>query len=141
MTACTHQRPAAGEGKRLRHENGLTVVEGSYEATATASGFLFKPPASEARRFTKRIVVEVRESEPAGDWPESRSVEGTESRYRVDSRSGGSGGEERVLRAWKKDGPVWITLEETAQSEHPSDSDFETGWGLLGSARMDRDRP
>jgi len=133
--SCSGPQSPSSEKSKMTHPNGLTVVPPpALTSEQTSDGFVFRPENWRNMRSPKEIRIEVRTSEPAGTWPSGKTLNGTAIHYRIDSRQGGSGGEERVLEAWKQAGSRWIWLSESTQSETPSDADFNDGWSLLDKA-------
>lgn len=140
LSACSSSPDAKQpEGKPMRHENGLivTVPESLYEVEKTASGFRLIPAGTRDTRSQTEILLELEPIRPPGEFPLTRSLGGIEAHYRIDSVGGGSGGEERTLRAFKPSGTRHISLTQTIQSEMPHDSAFDPAWKLLSGAHTE----
>lgn len=135
MACSAHSEP---QGRIMRHDNGLAVTAvAAWEAEVTPQGFRFRPVGWQDMRSPGEILLETHAAAPAGEFPQSRRVDGTDARYRVDTHPGGSGGDERSLTAWTTIGGRIVVLQQTSQSEDPGEGDFEEGWALLGSARIE----
>jgi hypothetical protein len=126
-------------GKRMKHENGLIIVVSDtvYETEKTAYGFRLIPAGTRDTRRQTEILVELKADPPPGEFSQTRSLDGIEARYRIDADTGGSGGEERTLTAFKPSGSRYIYLTQTVQSEMPHDSAFDPAWKLLSGAHIE----
>jgi hypothetical protein len=127
------------DGKPMKHENGLivSVPDAAYETEKTAHGFRLIPAGTRDTRRQTEILLELKPDRPPGEFPLTRSLDGIEARYRIDVDSGGSGGEERTLTAFKSSGIGHISLRQTVQSEIPHDSAFDPAWKLLSGAHTE----
>lgn len=119
-------------------EKGITVTvpQDGFEVEKIASGLRLRPVAWRDSRYPESILLEVRDTEPAGLFPKQRALETGEAHYRIDTAEGGSGGEEITLHAWLAVGKRIFYLRHTLQSEDRREAEFDRGWRLLGSARV-----
>ena len=127
--------------QKMKHDNGLTasIPEGTFEVEQTASGFRLRPPNWRSMRSPTEVTLELGSGEPAGDWRDSKRIDDADVRYRIDTLGTGSGGDERVLRAWKKVPEGHIVVQQIAQSEDPSSGEFSAAVrDVLRSARIER---
>jgi hypothetical protein len=130
----------SGRKKSVKTDNGLTVSipEEGYEAEKTAAGLRIRPANWRSLREPTEISVEIRDNAPAGDFGKRRRVGDREALYRVDTATGGSGGEEQTLHAYVSAPSGIIYLRQTAQSEEPADLNFNLGWQILETARIEK---
>lgn len=124
----------------MKFENGLVLnvpAEG-FQIDNTATGVRIRPSNWRSLRESVDMTLDIRDSVPEGDFSSTRKLDNGEARYRIDSVSGGSGGEERTLHAYVPASGRYLYLQQTTQSEDPSHADFAPAWRVLGSARLEK---
>jgi len=137
-SACRRARPA-GPTRTIVHPNGLvlTIPEAfggkPVSVDQTATGFAVELEPRDVRLPTRAQVTFVAGgAQPAGPWPERRTVRGATIRYFVDDfpvASIGSGGEEYELRAWEITPGGYVAYSQHVQTE--GDPDFALIWALI----------
>jgi hypothetical protein len=125
--------PPKGQGKRItmKHPSGLLVQlpESEFRVEQTELGFRITPPDAAEVRSPFEVRVEVHEGhQPEGEWPQKRTIEGREVRYRVDVQEGGSAGQLHTLSAWESWGNRYVLVTQRVQSEPPATPDFGAAW-------------
>lgn len=137
--------PSLGEPARVaQHPNGLAVgLAPGYDAQQTANGFLVSQTDSEKRRVPIRATVELTTAAPATPqtFPRFRLKDWQRFHYDVQHGSGGSGGDEYVIRIWTTarcaTAPqCYIVVREQTQSEYGEPSGFPLAWSLAAHARL-----
>ncbi len=121
--------------EEVRHANGLAVRRpDGFRTIEEAGGFAFEEEGM--MRSPRFLRVSRVEQAPSQTPQDSRELEGGASAsYTVERRSGGSGGDEFALTAWRSTDGGWIVVSEVAQSER-GEPDFAAAWALIGSARV-----
>ena len=126
-----HSRPRA---RTVTHANGLQLQLGDQLAAFTTDGG-FRLQHVNHGQHRSPFVIDVRlrsQSPPAG--LARRKVDGHDVHYRVDERSGGSGGAEFTLLAFRALRIGYLELEMRRQSEEPPE--WSTAWTVIRSARL-----
>ena len=137
-TVCVPGQTSKEGQSTMTHPNGLTIAAPSKPLLSeqTQDGFRIQPQNWTHMRSPQKLLIELRSSPPAGEWPSTKKAGHETLHYRIDCFEGGSGGEERTLVAWKQVGAKVVWISESVQSETPADSDFEDGWKLLQTASI-----
>lgn len=120
---------------KLKHENGLALsIAADLQTSKTHDGFIIYPEGGLDRRSPIQVSVSFYPGQsPEGDWPNSKSLNGSTIYYRENSQSGGSGGTEYTLEAWKKCVDGYIKTEQTVQIEY-GNPDFSLTWQIISNA-------
>lgn len=121
--------------EELRHANGLTVRRpDGFRAMEEAAGFAFEEEGMiRAPRYLRVLRLEQAPSQAPQGTRKLKS--GASASYALESRSGGSGGDEYELTTWRAAEGGWIAVSETAQSE-TGEPDFAAAWILIDRARI-----
>ncbi len=90
-----------------------------------------------ARRSPMVIELWLVDRPPAGGVNiEERTLDGHAVRYVEETREGGSGGPQHLLRAWRTVGARTLVMEARVQRERGR-PDFDVAWQTFASARAD----
>ena len=118
----------------LTHENGLSLsISSDLKDKKIQDGFIIYPEEGlDCRSPIEVTILFIRGKTPEGDW-QSKSVGKSAVYYRQTSQSGGSGGTEYELEAWKDCVGGYIRTDQTVQLEY-GDPDFSLTWQIISNA-------
>ena len=134
LVACNKMEHTNVPMVTLSHENGLTLsVSPDLKYKKAQDGFIIYPEGGLDRRSPIQVTISyIQGKTPEGDW-QSKSIGGSTVYYRQTSQSGGSGGTEYELEAWKDCIGGYIRTEQTVQLEY-GDPDFSLTWQVISNA-------
>ena len=115
------------------HQNGLVLSSREdLSLKHTQNGFLIRPHNFRELRAPVEIAVSlITGQQPSGEWPNTRRIGKEIIYYRIDTEPGGSGGEVRILKAWKAVLDAHILVIQRVQAEGVTGEEFNIGWDMM----------
>lgn len=119
----------------LATSSGLTLnASEELDIQQMSDGFRIRPVNFHKMRSPFDLTVQLKKRLPEGQWPESKIVNKETIHYRIEKQSGGSGGTEVTLMAWKPCSRGYILVRQRVQAEEPTAPDHTVGWQAIEAA-------
>ena len=121
--------------EEVQHSNGLAVQRpDGFDVTEKAGGLALKEQG--ALRSPRSVLIMLMDKAPATK-PRSqrRLANGATASYAVERHSGGSGGDEYELTAWRPANGRWIVLKGWVQTEG-GEPGFAVAWAVFDTAQV-----
>ena len=117
----------------LSHENGLSIsIEKNVnKVTRTATGFKINFSADDVRLINELEIKKSNSSPKDLSLYETKTIDGIDYFFRLETVSEGSGGDEHTFRIWKSTQEGGILLEHYIQQEFKPV--FDQDWALIQS--------
>jgi|GEM_PF-5161272 len=137
ITSCW---PASSETVAMQtttHPNGLVLTSSKTLSviSQTQDGYILDSEKARGTRYPVDIRVRLESgSEPVGS-SQSRVINGNRVHYRIETDSGGSGGEGHTMTAWRRcseKSDKHVLVIQYTQVEWPENPDFEETFRILG---------
>lgn len=134
FTSCEINNETEKKLETLSHENGLviSIVKNVDKITKTATGFKINLAADDARVINEIEIKKFDSSPKDLSSYETKTINGINYFYKLETVSEGSGGDEFTFRIWKSTKESGILLEHYLQQE--TKPVFDQDWDIIQSA-------
>jgi len=144
--ACSRLQQVRSEDKNdmrtINHPNGMSVrYDGDkFSVRQIDNGFEFLDSNAAYVRSPSSVEVKLEPgSEPSGQWPKTKDVDGHRVHYRIEMKPGGSSGDAYTLIGWTNcSASHYLSIRQKVEAETAEAADFSSAWALLGATTCPR---